>query len=115
MATKTEDSLVFSWEGRDIYHFSFRIYFGQFSLERFTFRFDFHFRDSFSEFHFRLAYLYISAIHISSSPPFRSHFDAFGQFSLYSQKTLPWRDIFASRDTFANATKPEVFGYDESL
>ena len=25
------------------------------------------------------------------------------------------RDIFASRDTSANATKPEVFGYDESL
>ena len=53
MATKTEDSLVFSWEGRHI-PFSFRFLFWTFLLDIY-----FHFRDWFSKFHFRLGRLLI--------------------------------------------------------
>ena len=83
MATKTEDSLVFSWEGRDIYHFSFHIYSGHFLLDVLFF--------SFSRLIFRVlllswSFIYMFALYIPGSLPFSSYFDAFGQFSLYSQK-----------------------------
>ena len=105
-ATKTEDSLVFSWKGRDIYHFSFCIYFGHFLLDVFFFIFTI----DFLSFAFILVvYLYVHEFYIPSSPPFHVHtLMPSGKFPLFA-KTLPWRDIFASRDTFANAMKPEVF------
>ena len=86
MTVKTEDSLVFSWEGRDIYHFLFRIYFRHFLLNVLL-----SILLSFLRFIFQVSlsswsFIYMFAIYIPSLPPFCSYFDASGQFSLYSQK-----------------------------
>ena len=92
MVTKTEDSLVFSWEGR---HIPFVL------LLFWTFILDisFHFCDLHSEFY----------IH------FKFTLYPFSQFPLFLQKCFHGITIFALCDTFTNATKQRFYGYDESL
>ena len=116
MAMKTEDSLVFSWEGRHI-PFLFSLSFRTISLGRlFSFlRFDFLWVSLSS-----WLFIYIFVIHIPSLPPFCSHFDAFRQFSLYSQKCfhgttfslhvipsqMPWSQRFLA---MMNHSEPFLF------
>ena len=103
VATKTEDSLVFSWKGRHI-PFSFHFYFGHFSW-----MFIFIFRDWYSEFHFHLVCLFTcSWFTFQVSLPFQVHtFMPSVNFPLFAER-LPWHDIFALCDTFAKCHKAEV-------
>ena len=99
MVTKTEDSLVFSWEGRHIL-FSFHFYFGHFSW-----MFTFIFAIDFLSFAFILVvYLYVHDIHFKFTSVSCLHLLLLDNFPLFT-KTLPWRDIFTSCDTIANAMK----------
>ena len=86
MATKTEDSLVFSWEGRNIYHFFvlFRIYSGHFLLDVLSFIFVI----DVPSFAFVLVvYLYVCDLHSNFTAVSYSHFDAFGQILLICKNT----------------------------
>ena len=104
MATKTEDSLVFSWEGRDIYHFPL------FLFHLFILDIPLGCLFSFSQLIFQVSlsswsFIYMFAIYIPSLPPFHvCTLIPLDNFPLFA-KMLPWCDIFALHDTFANATQ----------
>ena len=98
MAMKTEDSLVFSWEGRHT-PFSFCFLFQTFLLDVYFHLFDF------PSFTFILViYLYVHNLHSEFTSVSSSHSMPSVNFPSFT-KTLPWRDIFASCDTIANAMK----------
>ena len=109
MATKTEDSLVFSWEGRHIpFLFCFLFW-------TFLFNVYFHFRDWVSEFCCRLSrLLYVHDLHSKFAAISCSHFDAFGQFPLIHKNTSMAQHFRFVR-YLHKCHEAEVFGYDESL
>ena len=109
MVMKTEDSLVFSWEGRHIPFVLFLCW---------TFMLDVYFH--FLQFIFQVSlpswtFIYMFVIYIPSFNSISSsHFLPLVNFPLFT-KTLPWHNIFASCDTFTNAMKQRCYGYDELL
>ena len=99
MATRTEDSLVFSWEGRHVpFHFAFilDIYLGHLI---FIFAIDFL---SFAS--ILVVYLYVCDLHSEFTSISCLHFMPSVNFLLFA-KILLWRDIFALRNIFTNAMK----------
>ena len=100
VATKTEDSLVFSWEGRHL-PFLFHFLFQTFLLDIYFHFLRLIFQVSLSSWSF----IYMFAIYIPSSPLFQVYtLMPSGNFPLFA-KTLPRCDVFALHDTFTNATK----------
>ena len=114
MVMKTEDSLIFSWEGRHI-PFSFIFVLLVLFWTFFSWMFTFIFSIDFLSFTFVLViYLYVHDLHSKFAAVSCSHFDAFRQFHLI-HKNASMAQLFCFMQYLCKCHKAEVFGCDESL